>query len=136
MATRLNPYLSFRDNAREAMTFYQGVFGGNLQVHTFSEYGASQDPAEANKVMHAQLESPNGIVFMAADTPSQMEWNPGQNISMSLSGEDEQELTRYFNELSQGGSVVMPLEKQVWGDRFGMLKDKFGIDWMVNILGH
>ena len=136
MATQLNPYLSFRDNARDAMTFYQGVFGGDLEVHTFKEFGASQDPAEESKVMHAQLKAPNGIVFMAADTPNQMEWKPGQNISMSLSGEDEPELTRYFSELSEGGSVVMPLEKQAWGDRFGMLKDKFGIDWMVNILGH
>jgi PhnB protein len=135
MATRLNPYLSFKDNARDAMTFYQGVFGGNLTVHTFGEFRASQDPAEENKVMHAQLESPSGIVFMAADTPNAMEWKPGQNISMSLSGDNADELSRYFEQLSQGGAVVMPLEKQAWGDRFGLLKDKFGIDWMVNILG-
>ena len=135
MATQLNPYISFRDNALEAMTFYQGIFGGELEVHTFKEFGAAQDPAEENKVMHSQLKAPNGVVFMAADTPNAMEHRPGANITMSLSGDDGGELERYFNELSQGGMVTMPLEKQAWGDRFGMLTDRFGIGWMVNITG-
>jgi PhnB protein len=135
MKSQLNPYLSFRDNARQAMEFYQSVFGGKLTVNTFEEFHASQDPGEANKVMHAVLEAENGITFMAADTPNSMEFSPGTNISMSLSGGDEAELRGYFDKLSAGGAVAMPLEKAPWGDTFGMCTDKFGINWMVNISG-
>jgi PhnB protein len=133
MQSRLNPYLSFKDNAREAMEFYQSVFGGKLEQHTFKEYNASQDPAEDNKIMHSMLTADNGIVFMAADTPASMEHKPGNNISMSLSGDNETELRGYFDKLSADGTVTMPLEKAPWGDVFGMLTDKFGITWMVNV---
>jgi PhnB protein len=133
MNTQLNPYLSFRDNAREAMEFYHGVFGGKLDINTFEEFQASQDPAENNKVMHAMLTSDNGLVFMAADTPNGMEYTPGNNFSMSLSGNNETELRGFFDALSAGGTVTMPLEKAPWGDTFGMCKDKFGINWMVNV---
>jgi PhnB protein len=133
MPTTLNPYLNFRDNTREAMEFYQGIFGGKLDVNTFSDYNASPDPSEADKVMHAELKADNGIVFMAADTPNSMEYNPGTNFSMSLSGHNEDELRGYFDKLASGGTVTMPLEKAVWGDTFGMVKDKFGVSWLVNV---
>ncbi len=135
MQTRLNPYLSFKDNAREAMEFYRSVFGGKLTVSTFKEYHASEDPGEDDKVMHAMLEAENGIVFMAADTPNAMDYRPGASISMSLSGDDEKELRSYFEKLSAGGKIVMPLEKAPWGDSFGMCTDRFGVKWMVNITG-
>jgi PhnB protein len=135
MPTRLNPYLNFRDNAREAMEFYQTIFGGKLALSTFKEYHASEDPREGDKIMHAMLEAENGITFMAADTPNSMEYRPGTNYSMSLSGDNEAELRTYFQKLSAGGTIVMPLEKAPWGDTFGMCKDKFGVDWMVNIAG-
>jgi PhnB protein len=135
MATTLNPYLSFRDNAREAIEFYHSVFGGELAVNTFEEFGASEDPAEANKVMHSQLSTEGGLVLMAADTPNAMEYTPGSTISISLSGEDDAELRGYWDQLSDGGTVVMPLEKAPWGDTFGMCLDKFGTSWMVNISG-
>ncbi|WP_115789153.1 VOC family protein [Arthrobacter silvisoli] len=137
MATRLNPYLSFRDNARDAITFYESVFGGELTISTFGEFQASQDPAEADKVMHAMLVSGNGLVLMASDTPNGMPYNPGDNISVSLSGEssDEAELRGYWDKLSDGGTVAMPLEPAPWGDTFGMCTDKFGITWLVNIAG-
>lgn len=133
MQTRLNPYLNFRDNTREAMEFYKTVFGGKLDISTFKEYQASQDPSEDNKVMHAMLEAENGITFMASDTPNGMEYNPGTNMSMSLSGDNEEELRGYWDKLIEGGTVVMPLEKAPWGDTFGMCTDKFGIQWMVDI---
>ncbi len=133
MNTTLNPYLNFKDNARAAMQFYQSVFGGELRMSTFKEYNASQDPSEDNKIMHAQLDAGNGLIFMASDTPKSMEFRSGANISMSLSGEDDKELTNYFQKLSAGGKVTMPLEKAMWGDKFGMFTDKFGINWMVNI---
>jgi len=135
MNTQLNPYLSFKDNARQAMEFYHGVFGGTLDISTFGEFQASQDSAENDKVMHAMLTSDNGLVFMAADTPNGMEFTPGTNFSMSLSGGNETELRGFFDTLSAGGSVTMPLEKAPWGDTFGMFKDKFGVNWMVNISG-
>jgi PhnB protein len=131
----LNPYVSFRDNAREAMTFYRSVFGGELNVMTFADGGMPHDPAEADRVMHAQLEAPNGLVLMAADTPSGMEHSPGGNISISLSGDDEPALTGYWDALSGAGTVHMPLEKAPWGDSFGMCADQFGVRWMVNISG-
>lgn len=135
MRSMLNPYLSFRDNAREAMEFYQTVFGGELRMQTFGDFHASQDPAEDNKIMHAMLTADNGIVFMAADTPNSMEYHPGSNISMSLSGDNEAELAGYYEKLLVGGTVGMPLEKAPWGDTFGMLTDKFGVSWLVNIAG-
>ncbi|MFL5707191.1 MAG: VOC family protein [Ktedonobacteraceae bacterium] len=135
MQSQLNPYLSFRDNAREAMEFYKTVFGGKLEMQTFKEFHASQDPSEANKIMHAMLTADNGIVFMASDTPNSMEYRTGTNMSMSLSGDNETELRGYYEKLSAGGTIGMPLEKAPWGDMFGMVTDKFGVPWLVNISG-
>jgi PhnB protein len=135
MPTTLNPYLGFRDQARSAMDFYHAVFGGELTRSTFAEMHASEDPAEAEKVMHSQLVTPGGMVLMAADTPNSMEYSPGGPISVSLSGSDEAELRGYFERLSDGGTVVLPLEKAPWGDSFGMCRDRFGVSWMVNIGG-
>jgi len=135
MPSRLNPYLSFRDNAREAMEFYQSVFGGSLDMTTFKEYEVSQDPSDADKIMHAMLQAPNGMVLMGADTPSGLEYTPGNTISVSLSGDDEAELRGYYDRLKEGGTERMPLERAPWGDSFGMLTDRFGIDWLVNISG-
>lgn len=135
MDSRLNPYVSFKDNAREAMEFYHTVFGGKLEFHTFKEFRASQDPNEVDKIMHSMLEAPNGITFMASDTPKSMEYQAGSRISMSLSGDNEPELRGYFEKLSAGGKIIMPLEAAPWGDTFGMCTDKFGINWMVNLAG-
>jgi PhnB protein len=135
MSTRLNPYLSFKDNAREAMEFYKTVFGGKLTMSTFKEFHASQDPSEDNKIMHSMLEADNGIVFMASDTSNNMEYRTGMNMSMSLSGDNETELRGYYEKLLAGGTIGMPLEKAPWGDTFGMCTDKFGVSWLVNITG-
>ena len=133
MASLLNPYLSFRDNAREAMEFYQQVFGGELTVSTFGEYGMAEAGAAADLVMHAQLETPSGFTLMGADTPPGMEYTPGSSITVSLSGDDVDDLRGYFAKLSEGGTVSMPLEKQMWGDEYGSCTDRFGIPWMANI---
>ena len=132
MASRLNPYISFTDNARQAMEFYLDVFGGTLALHTFGEYGAKDAP-EANNIMHGMLETENGFTLMAADTPPGMELHVGDNIAVSLFGDDADELRGYWAKLSSGGTVSVPLEKQMWGDEFGMCTDKFGVGWMVNI---
>jgi PhnB protein len=132
VASRLNPYISFRDNAREAMEFYKGVFGGTLTLNTFGEFGAP-DSATADKIMHGMLETDSGYTLMGADTPPGMEHNPGDNITVSLSGDDADELRGYWEKLSSSGTVSVPLEKQMWGDEFGACVDRFGIPWMVNI---
>ena len=135
MSSRLNPYLGFRDTARTAMEFYRTVFGGELTMSTFGDLSASDDRAEAQKIMHAQLETPSGFVLMASDTPNAMPYSPGGSVSVSLSGDDVEELTGYWEKLSDGGVVAEPLTRAPWGDSFGMCTDRFGVFWMVNISG-
>jgi PhnB protein len=133
MQTELNPYLNFRNNARQAMEFYQSVFGGKLEITTYKQYQASTDPSEDDKVTHAVLRTEGGLTIMAADVPNRMEYTPGSNFSLSLSGEDEQQLRDYYQKLKDGGIETMPLTKAAWGDTFGMLRDRFGTSWLVNI---
>jgi PhnB protein len=133
MSTTLNPYLSFRDTARQAMDLYQSVFGGEVTRSTFGEFHASEDPAEQDKIMHSMLITDKGLVLMASDTPNSMEYTPGTNYSVSLSGDDGDELRGYWDKLSAGGAVTMPLNPAPWGDTFGMCIDKFGVSWLVNI---
>ena len=136
MTTRLNPYLGFRDQARDAMEFYHSVFGGDLTLTTFGEMqGSSDDPGDQDKIMHSMLTTDSGLALMASDTPSSMEYSPGSNYSISLSGDDDAELRGYWEKLSEGGNVTMPLEKAPWGDSFGMCVDKYGVSWLVNISG-
>ena len=134
MAARLNPYISFPGTAREAMEHYKGVFGGTLTLSTFGEFGAP-DPETADKIMHGMLETDSGFTLMGADTPPGMEHRAGNNIAVSLSGDaaDGDRLRGYWTRLSEGGTVSVPFEKQMWGDEFGACEDRFGIGWMVNI---
>ena len=132
MVTRLNPYLSFRGTAREAMEFYRSVLGGELQISTFRDLGMPVPAGEEDLVMHSVLESPDGVVLMGADTPSSMEHTPGDSVSVSLSGDDTAELAGYWNGLAEGATVTAPFEVAPWGDLFGMLVDRFGVAWMVN----
>jgi len=135
MVSRLNPYLNFRDTARQAMEFYQSVFGGKLEITTFGQFNMAQDPSENDKVMHAMLTVPNGFTLMGSDTPARMDLTQGNSYTISLSGDDDAELRGYWDKLAAGGSVSMPLEKAPWGDSFGQLTDKFGVGWLVNISG-
>ncbi|MBW0118471.1 VOC family protein [Pseudonocardia abyssalis] len=134
MGVSLNPYLNFRDGTREVMTYYASVFGGELTVSTFAETGGmGLDEAEQHKVMHSQIVTGSGLTLMAADVPAAMDVSA--NGTVSLSGDDEPTLRGYWDGLTDGGSVTVPLEKAPWGDTFGMCTDRFGVDWMVNILG-
>jgi PhnB protein len=132
VASRLNPYISFEHDARQAMEFYKDVFGGTLALSTFGEFGQADSPI-ADKIMHGVLETDSGFTIMGADTPPGMDRNPGDNITVSLSGDDADQLRGYWDKLSSSGKVITPLEKQVWGDEFGQCVDQFGIPWMVNI---
>ena len=133
MAVILNPYLNFHDTARDAMEFYQGVFGGTLELSTFGDFQATEDPAEKDKIMHGMLKGENGVVLMGADVPSYLEFS--SNSSVSLSGDDEAVLRGWWDKLTDGATLAEQLTKAPWGDTFGMLTDKFGVPWLVNIAG-
>ncbi|MGW7438409.1 VOC family protein [Streptomyces sp. NPDC054849] len=134
MASRLNPYISFNGDARQAMEFYKDVFGGTLRMHTYADLGGEKEAGDAaDKIMHGMLETPRGFTLMGADNPPGTEYEPGNNISVSVSGDDADELRGYWDKLSGGGTVSVPLEEQMWGDVFGMCTDRFGITWLVNI---
>lgn len=134
MASRLNPYLNFDGTTRQAMEFYHSVLGGDLTINTFGDFGDPSAPG-ADGVMHASLETPAGFTLFASDMPPGMPIATGNNFSVSLSGDDADALRGYWEGLSEGGQVTMPLERQMWGDEFGMVIDKFGTPWMVNIMG-
>ena len=133
MASVLNPYLNFNGNARQALEFYNGVFGGNLNVSTFADFGTPKDAPDAGKIMHGQLETSAGYTIMAADTPPGMEYQGMHGFGVSLSGDDGDLLHGYWEKLSSSGTTTMPLQKQAWGDEFGMITDQFGVPWLVNI---
>jgi PhnB protein len=132
MASRLNPYISFDGNARAAMEFYELVFGGTLSLNTYGDAGGMEGPG-AEKIMHGMLETTSGFTLMGADAPPGTEHTPGNNIAVSLSGDDGDELRGYWKKLSESGTVSVPLERQMWGDEFGICDDRFGVAWMVNI---
>ncbi|WP_026818837.1 VOC family protein [Arthrobacter castelli] len=132
MASRLNPYLSFDGDAGDALAFYQHVFGGDLRVNRFGAFG-TDDHGMADKVMHGQLETTSGFILMAADMPPGEERRPGNDLAVSLGGDDAEDLRGYWRALSAGGTVTVALERQPWGDEFGMCRDKFGTSWMVDI---
>jgi PhnB protein len=133
MASVLNPYLNFNGNARQALEFYNGVFGGNLNVSTFADFGTPKDAPDAGKIMHGQLETSAGYTIMAADTPPGMEYQGMHGFGVSLSGDDGDALRGYWEKLTATGTTTMPLQKQAWGDEFGMCTDQFGVPWLVNI---
>jgi PhnB protein len=132
VASRLNPYLNFNGNARQALEFYANVFGGNLTLSTFADFGRT-GPPDGDKIMHGQLETEAGYTIMAADIPSEMGTSPMAGFSVSLSGDDADALRGYWDKLSASGTATMPMQKQVWGDEFGMCVDKFGVSWLVDI---
>jgi PhnB protein len=134
MTSRLNPYITFDGDAREALEYYKSIFGGELSLSTFGELGGEDTP-NPDQIMHGMIETDGGFTLMCADTPPGMEHEPGNNFAVSLSGDDGDELRGYWEQLSGDGIVTVALEKQVWGDEFGMCVDRFGISWMVNISG-
>lgn len=133
--TTLNPYLSFRDNARDAMTYYQSVLGGSLDVVTFKDFpDIPHEAADDDLVMHAYLHTDDGLVLMGADTPAGVPYHAPAGFAISLEGPDDDALTRRWNALADGGTVSMPLAAAPWGGgKFGMLTDRFGIAWYVTI---
>jgi PhnB protein len=118
------------------MEFYRSVLGGKLTISTFAEGGMAQDPADADRIMHAELETDSGFSLMGSDAPNGKP-SPMSGVQVSLSGDagTDAELSGYYDKLAQGGTVVEPLEQAPWGDKFGMVTDPYGVLWMVNISG-
>jgi PhnB protein len=133
MTTALTTYLNFRRESRAAMEFYHGVFGGDLQIATFDDYGMPVGDGDGDLVMHAQLTTPQGFVLMASDVPEGMPFTPAAGISIALHGDEEAALEGWFHALAEGGRIGLPLETPPWGGRYGMVTDRFGIDWQVVI---
>ncbi|WP_028708602.1 VOC family protein [Propionicicella superfundia] len=129
MSIRLNPYLNFPGNTREAMTYYQGVFGGELTISTYGEYG--MEPPEAT--MHASLAHPDFTVMASDAMPGAEQTWGGTRVYLAFTGDDLETLTGWFTALAAEGTVGMPLEKQVWGDVYGILTDKYGLEWMFDV---
>jgi len=135
MQSQLNPYLGFGGNCQEAMEFYKSVFGGKLEMTNYLDGGMSQSADDEKLIMHAMLQADNGITFMASDGRTALTPEAEPAVQLSLSGDNHDELTAYFTKLSVDGTIREPLVQAPWGDTFGMLTDKFGINWMVNIRG-
>lgn len=133
MPAILNPYLHFRDSAREATEFYHSVFGGVVTLFTFKDFDAAEDPCEESLVVHSRLDTPGGVTLMPSDSPNRIDLEPGDNMMISLSGDDEAQLRGYWDKLSAGAQITMPLEEVPWAKAFGMLVDRFGVHWLVNV---
>ncbi|WP_380159002.1 VOC family protein [Kineococcus sp. R86509] len=132
MASRLTPYITFPGTAREALTFYRSVLGGELTTTTFGEFGGGEG-VDPEGVMHGMVDGPAGFALMASDAPPGRPVEVGNNVTISLFGDDVEELRGFFAGLAEGGTVTTPLEEQVWGDEYGSFTDRFGINWLVNI---
>ena len=138
MTTTLNPYLNFRGAAREALAFYQEVFGGDVSTMTYADMGVMGLPEEHSAwVMHGQLTTGDGLTLMGADVPPSHQEQIIEVAQIALSGgpEDEELLRTRFARLCEGGQMHVPLEKAPWGDWFGMCADRYGQHWMINIAG-
>ena len=127
----INPYLNFNGNTREAMQFYAGILDAKLEMQTFGDVGASENPAMKDRIMHATI-TKGDVVIMASDTMPDMPFIEGNNVWTNFNCESDEEIDRLFAAFSEGGTVLMPLEVQFWGAKFGMVKDRFGMHWMFN----
>jgi PhnB protein len=135
MSVNVVTHLNFRGDARAALTFYQSVFGGDLAVVTYQDAGDVQETSEADQVMWGQVAADNGFRVMAYDVPSHLTWDQGENaFFVSLRGEAAEEITAYWEKLSDGATVLQPLGPAQWAPLYGMLKDRFGVTWVVDVV--
>jgi PhnB protein len=125
------PYLNFDGNTREAMTFYHESLGGNLEMQSFKDSQAPAPPGSEDRILHARL-SMGSAVLMASDTMPDTQFTKGNNVWVNVDCDSIDEIERIFPLMGVGGRVLMPLADQFWGARFGMLVDKFGVNWMFN----
>ena len=131
--TQIHAYLNFNGNCRDAMQFYKECLGGELLLQPIKDTPMeAQCPAgKENDIMHASLTG-DGFLLMASDMIGPQGYQPGNNFSLSINCQSEEQLRTLFNKLSDGGQVFMPVSEQFWGAIFGALSDKFGTRWMLN----
>jgi PhnB protein len=135
MSVLCTPHLNFRGDARAALAFYHSVFGGEQTVITYAQMGNVQDPAEADHVVWGQVTSPNGFRIMAYDVPASTPWNPGENpFFVSVRGDQAEEITALWEALSEGANVLTALAPSAWSPLYGMLSDRFGITWILDVV--
>lgn len=135
MSVHAVTHLNFRGKDRQALAFYHFVFGGDLAIVTYKDVGNVQDLSEADQVTWSQVVADNGFRVMAYDVPSHMPWNQGENaFFVSLRGETSQEITAYWEKLSNGATIVQALEPAQWAPLYGMLQDQFGVIWVVDVV--
>ncbi|MEV6166693.1 VOC family protein [Streptomyces sp. NPDC051954] len=135
MSVNAVTHLNFRGDARAALTFYQSVFAGQIVMVTYKDAGNVQDPSEADQVMWGQVAADSGFRVMAYDVPSHLPWDQGENaFFVSLRGETVEEITTHWERLSAGAVIVRPLEPAQWAPLYGMLKDRFGVTWVVDVV--
>ncbi|MBX3096311.1 MAG: VOC family protein [Fimbriimonadaceae bacterium] len=131
--SKIAPYIHFRDDCLEAMTFYHQCLGGEIMVMKVGDSPmAEQMPGMGDLVMHSQITGDDWMI-MASDWCAPSDYIPGNNSSIMVECSSEAEQTALYQQLSEGGTATMPLEDTFWGARFGMLKDRFGVDWMLNL---
>lgn len=134
MALDAVTHLNFRGDARAALDFYCAVFDGDQLLVTYADAQAVQDPAEAEQVMWGQVTAASGFRVMAYDVPSSQPWEPGENaFFLSLRGDDAEEVSARWERLADGATVVQPLAPSAWAPLYGMLKDRFGVTWVVDV---
>ena len=135
MSVNAVTHLNFRGDAHAALTFYQSVFGGDLVAVTYKDAGNVQNPSEADQVMWGQVTAGNGFRVMAYDVPARLPWNLGVNaFFVSLRGETADEVSAYWTKLAEDATVLQPLGPAQWAPLYGMLKDRFGITWVVDVV--
>lgn len=134
MTIKTTTHLNFRGQARAALEFYQSVFGGQPMLITYKDANAVQDPAEAEQIMWGQVQSDEGFRVMAYDVPSRLSYASGViPVFVSVRGEEADEITRYWKTLSDGANVIQDLTPAGWSPLYGMLKDKFGVTWVLDV---
>jgi PhnB protein len=136
MTVNVTPHLNFRGDARAALEFYHAAFGGDLLITTYQDTGNVQDPAEAGHVVWGQVAAANGFRVMAYDVPGSRPWSPGEDpFFVSVRGDDAGEISAAWKGLAEGATIVQPLEPSPWAALYGMLKDRFGVTWVMDVLG-
>lgn len=134
MAIKTTTHLNFRGQARQALQFYQSVFGGEIMVLSYADAHAVQNPKEADQIMWGQVASQNGFHIMAYDVPAQLDWNAGIiPLFVSVRATDAYELQLYWDKLATGGAVIQPIGPAAWSPLYGMVKDRFGITWVIDL---
>ncbi len=135
MSVNTVTHLNFRGTARAALAFYQSVFGGDMTIATYKDVGNVQEPSEADQVTWGQVAADNGFRIMAYDVPSHIPWSQGEKaFFVSLRGETSEEITAYWEKLSNSATIVQALAPAQWAPLYGMLKDQFGVIWVVDVV--